>query len=124
MGADEDLASEKQTDALRLAEALAGSLTDNPDPTELVDYSTKIVGQDLVSRAISAFSSINGRQPSNNELTRSVEKLALKLAASAMSAQSSKTQTQAVDNYNPRNSNDQSLAREDAMETEDFNADH
>jgi hypothetical protein len=122
--ADEDLASEKQTDALRLAEALAGSLTDNPDPTELVDYSTKIVGQDLVSRAISAFSSINGRQPSNNELARSVEKLALKLAASAMSAQSQSSKTQAVDNYNPQNSNDQSLAREDAMETEDFNADH
>merc|ERR1711971_787540 len=49
---------------------------------------------------------------------------ALKLAASAMSAQSQSSKTQAVDNYNPQNSNDQSLAREDAMETEDFNADH
>merc|ERR1712048_455338 len=82
--AEEDLQSEKNYDALRLAEALAANITDSPDPTDLVDYSTQIVGQDLVSRAKAAFYSINGRQPNEKEMKRSVEKLALKLAASAI----------------------------------------
>merc|ERR1719510_630924 len=53
-------------------------------------------------------------------MKRSVEKLALKLAASALSSFPSKSE-EATDSYNPQNSNDQSLAREDEIEDEHFN---
>merc|ERR1712039_207483 len=106
------------------AEALAANITDSPDPTDLVDYSTQIVGQDLVSRAKAAFYSINGRQPNEKEMKRSVEKLALKLAASAIENGASLSENEGADTYDPNNSNDQSLAREDEIENEQFNEDH
>merc|ERR1719451_243535 len=81
--AEEDIESEKNYDAQRLAEQLASSMSDNPDPTELVEYSQRIVGMDLVSRAKAAYFSINGKQPNKKALRRSVHKLALKLAKAA-----------------------------------------
>jgi len=90
----------------------------------LVDYSTQIVGQDLVSRAKAAFFSVNGRQPNEKEMKRSVEKLALKLAASAIENGASLSKEEEADTYDPNNSNDQSLAREDEIENEQFNEDH
>merc|ERR1712154_733315 len=74
--AEEDIESEKNYDAQRLAEQLASGMSDNPDPTELVEYSQRIVGMDLVSRAKAAYFSINGKQPNKTALRRSVHKLA------------------------------------------------
>jgi len=124
--AEEDLESEKNYDAQRLAEQLASNLTDNPDPTELVDYSMQIVGMDLVSRAKAAYSSINGGQPpSKKALKRSVEKLALKLAADAISGFSAEQPKKSgLAMYDPSNFDDQILAQYDQIEDEQFNSDH
>merc|ERR1719384_2080402 len=79
---------------------------------------------DLVSRAKAAFHSIHGRQPNKKEMKRSVEKLAIKLAASAIENGTALSEREIADNYNPKNKMDQSLAREDEIEDEQFNEDH
>ena len=121
--AEEDMENESGSDALRLAQLLASNLSANPDPTELVEYAMQIVGMDLVSRAKAAFASINGRgqQPNAKELRRSVEKLAMKLAEEALSVGDVDVD---ADVYDPENTDDQMLARIDAIEDEQFNADH
>jgi len=118
--AEEDIESEKNYDAQRLAEQLASGMSDNPDPTELVEYSQRIVGMDLVSRAKAAYFSINGKQPNKKALRRSVHKLALKLAEEAIDS-SDKVES---DVYDPQNIDDQVLAKIDEIESEQFDADH
>merc|ERR1712130_780770 len=125
--AEEDIEFDKNSDAQRLAEQLASNLTDNPDATELVEYSMKIVSMDLVSRAKAAYNSINGQQPSKKALKRSVEKLALKLAEQAIAGfaeLSNKRKKSEFDIYDPQNIDDQILARIDQIEEEQFNEDH
>merc|ERR1712154_187472 len=122
--AEEDIEFDKNSDAQRLAEQLASNMSDNPDATELVEYSMKIVGMDLVSRAKAAFSSIHGQQPSKKALKRSVEKLALKLAEQAIDGFVDESAKKESDVYDPQNIDDQILARIDAIEDEQFNADH
>merc|ERR1712154_661259 len=121
--AAEDIESERNYDAQRLAEQLASSMSDNPDATELVDYSMRIVGMDLVSRAKAAYYSINGKQPSKKALRRSVEKLALKLAEEAIES-SVANEKEENDVYDPHNIDDQVLAKIDEIESEQFDADH
>merc|ERR1712217_627599 len=121
--AAEDAESDKNYDAQRLAEQLASSMSDNPDATELVDYSMRIVGMDLVSRAKAAYYSINGKQPSKKALRRSVEKLALKLAEEAIES-SAANEKEENDVYDPHNIDDQVLAKIDEIESEQFDADH
>merc|ERR1712157_628649 len=118
--AEEDIESEKNYDAQRLAEQLASSMSDNPDPTELVEYSQRIVGMDLVSRAKAAYFSINGKQPNKTALRQSVNKLALKLAEEAMD----ESESVKSDVYDPHNIDDQVLAKIDEIESEQFDADH
>merc|ERR1712154_386006 len=118
--AEEDIESDKNYDAQRLAEQLASSMSDNPDPTELVEYSQRIVGMDLVSRAKAAYFSINGQQPSKKALRRSVQKLALKLAEDAIDS----SENVKSDVYDPTNIDDQVLEKIDEIESEQFDADH
>merc|ERR1719411_1479110 len=122
--AEENAESEKSSDAQRLAEQLASQLTANPDPTELVEYSMRIVGMDLVSRAKASFNAISGRNPSKKELKRSVQKLALKLTAQAIAGSTAKAKSSKVEesDYDPSNIDDQILARIDAVEDEQFDA--
>merc|ERR1711902_353665 len=122
--AEEAEESEKSSDAQRLAEQLESQLTANPDPTELVEYSMRIVGMDLVSRAKASFNSISGRNPSKKELKRSVQKLALKLAEQAIAGSTNKAKSSKVEesDYDPTNIDDQILARIDAVEDEQFDA--
>merc|ERR1711902_388451 len=122
--AEEDAESEKNSDAQRLAEQLASNLTANPDPIELVEYSMRIVGMDLVSRAKASFNAISGRNPSKKELKRSVQKLALKLAEQAIAGSTNKAKSSKVEesDHDPTNIDDQILARIDAVEDEQFDA--
>merc|ERR1712154_157303 len=125
--AEEDIEFDKNSDAQRLAEQLASNMSDNPDATELVEYSMKIVSMDLVSRAKAAYNSIHGQQPSKKALKRSVEKLALKLAEQAIAGfaeLSNKRKKSEFDIYDPQNIDDQILARIDQIEEEQFNEDH
>merc|ERR1712154_384737 len=71
-----------------------------------------------------AFSSIHGQQPSKKALKRSVEKLALKLAEQAIDGFVDESAKKESDVYDPQNIDDQILARIDAIEDEQFNADH
>merc|ERR1711933_65061 len=120
----EDIESGRSYDAQRLAEHLASSMSENPDATDLVEYSMRIVGMDLVSRAKAAYSSINGKQPSKSALRRSVHKLALKLAEQAIAASAKEAKNAKSDVYDPHNIDDQVLAKIDEIESEQFDADH
>jgi len=122
--AEEDIESGRSYDAQRLAEHLASSMSENPDATDLVEYSMRIVGMDLVSRAKAAYSSINGKQPSKGALRRSVHKLALKLAEQAIAASAKEAKSAKSDVYDPHNIDDQVLAKIDEIESEQFDADH
>jgi len=116
--------------AFYLAKKLGRDLS-SADPSDLVDYAFRIVKEDLLYRAKSSFVISKGRAPTKAELQQTVEKLALKLANQALKLEATET-GRLVDvdeeededaDYDPDNVVDRKLAKQDALETQQFDDD-
>eukprot|EP00485_Elphidium_margaritaceum_P014952 CAMPEP_0202725846 /NCGR_PEP_ID=MMETSP1385-20130828/184308_1 /ASSEMBLY_ACC=CAM_ASM_000861 /TAXON_ID=933848 /ORGANISM="Elphidium margaritaceum" /LENGTH=780 /DNA_ID=CAMNT_0049392051 /DNA_START=69 /DNA_END=2411 /DNA_ORIENTATION=+ len=117
--------------AFYLARELGPDFED-ADPIEIVEYATRIVQEDLVSRATSSFKITKGRSPSRAELRDTVELLAEKLADQALATEEDEdedgdaTEEEEEEeededgDYDPNNMADERLAEQDALENARF----
>merc|ERR1712154_748265 len=99
----------------QLAQKLAAKMTENPDPTEVVDMAQKIVATNLMTRAKAMFKASKGRSPNKQELREHINKLAMQFAEKAVLS---------IDgDYDPTNAADQKQAKIDELDDRQFDGD-
>jgi len=99
----------------QLAQKLAAKMTENPDPTEVVDMAQKIVATNLMTRAKAMFKASKGRSPNKQELRENINKLAMQFAEKAVLS---------IDgDYDPTNAADQKQAKIDELDDRQFDGD-